>query len=149
MPTSIPVPQIKFGKTKQRSQMCDVFTIDGRLKIIELPVLHNCASDGDHAFILDDNNQYYCEDDKTWHQILDERDAVPLQLRKDSYFADGEHDEQDLKEIRDELFRISSERAQAKEYARANTNDNWDKLKWIFTCVFGSLTVISALVFLT
>jgi len=148
MPATISVPTIKWGKRKERSQMCEVLTVDGRWIDKELPALNNCVDDGHRAFLLDANNQYYCEEDKTWHQILNELDQVPLSLREKSYLSDGKIDDEDLKAVGDDLFKLTSEQAQAEEYRKAKTNDAWNKLMWLFTIVFGALVIIAGMAYL-
>jgi hypothetical protein len=145
---SIPLPTLKFGKRKERSQMCEALTVDGRWVDKEMPALNNCVDDGHRAFLLDADNQYYCPEDGQWHQVLSELDAVPLQLRTTSYLIDGEDDDEDIKKISNDLFMITSEQAQAEQYRIAKQSDSWDKLMWIFTIVFGSFVVICGMVFI-
>src|SRR3972149_9772703 len=142
MPTSVPLPSLKWGKRKERSQMCEFFTVDGRNKDVELPVLNNIADDGLRAYLIDADNLYYDPDDKTWHQLINEVDYEPLQLRVDHPHAEFEN-------IGDNLFRITSEQAQAEQYRKAKLNNAWDKIVTLFAIVFSALVVVAGIVYIT
>jgi len=79
----ISVPSIKWGKRKNRSQMCEIFTDDGRILTVELAVLFGCVDDPERkmGFLLDDENQFVSEDGH-WTQILGERSSIPMCLVK-------------------------------------------------------------------
>ena len=148
MGKTVTLPSVKWGKRKDRSQMCEVFTVDGRWKDVELPALINCVDDGQRGFLLDPANQYYCEEDKTWHQPITEISQVPLSFRVTNDLSDGKSDKSDLKKVSDGIFKITSEQAQAEQYRIANTNSAWNKLMWLFTIVFGSIVIVAGMMFL-
>lgn len=80
---SIPLPVVNWGKRKTRSQMGEVFTIDGRIADIEFPVNRGCMQDDENAngFMINSANLYYNENDKNWTQLIDERDGFPISPR--------------------------------------------------------------------
>jgi len=128
--------------------MCDAFTVDGRWITSEMDVLFNCADDGQRAYLLNGANQYYSEEDKAWHQPISEIDFVPLPLRVKSKLADGFNDEADTKKISDDIFVITSEKAQAEEYTKAEQNSAWNKIMWIISIVCGTLLLICGVIFI-
>lgn len=143
MPSSIPVPQIKLGKIKERSQMCQRYTTDGRIKDVELPVLlQTCADDGVRAYLLDSDNQYYDEKTGTWVQLINEIDYVPLQTRikpeKDDIYND----------IGNTLFKITSEQAQAEQYRLAKQKNNWNRILTLASILIGGLIIVAGIVYI-
>ena len=74
-----------IGKTKTRSQMCEVFTEDGRIIDMEVPVLKGCAADDDKcsAWLLDPSNQVQDESTLTWFQPIGERSTIPMEVIND------------------------------------------------------------------
>src|SRR3990170_2888065 len=103
MPLSIPLPQVKFGKIKKRSQICEILTDDGRWVDRELPVEYSCVvwEEAGLKFLLDPDNQYLAEDG-LWHQILTETSAVPLCPNVANKLQDGKNDEAELKKLGNE-----------------------------------------------
>lgn len=145
-PVNVAIPTLKWGKRKERSQMVEVLTVDGRWVDRELPALFNCAAENETriAFILDPQNQYLAEDNN-WHQLAWENSQIPLTLRETSELNDGKDDGKDLQKIGDQIFRLSSEKAQAEEFEKAKTSDIWNKIVWIISIVCGSMLIIVAL----
>jgi hypothetical protein len=122
---NIPLPRVSFGKRKQRSQMCEVFTDDGRIILVEHEVLRGCVADYQKGmgFILDSDNQMVNEDGY-WSQVLGERCTIPMCMIKPS----------NIKDLRALVNQISHEtRAAAKmaEYEKANKNKFMEKIIWI------------------
>ena len=107
MPTSIPIPHIKFGKRKERSQMCEIFTDDGRWVDKEYPAYSSCVADENTrlAFLLDSANQYRAEDGND-HQLLTEKTSIPLRLRVASKYQNGDNDQEEMKTLRNSIFKM-------------------------------------------
>ncbi len=145
-PTSIVIPTIKWGKRKERSQMFEFLTVDGRWVDKEMPALYNCGVDDvtRTGVIIDPENQYLAEDNN-WHQLVWENSQIPLCLRKSNTLTDGENDKEYLEEISNDIFRQSSERAQAAEFEKAKKNDAWNKVMWMISIVCGSTLLIAAM----
>lgn len=143
---NIPLPTIKFGKRKERSQMCEILTDDGRWVDKELPALYSCVQDEQSglAFLIDPQNQYLSEDN-TWHQLLSEKSQVPICLREKSIFQDGDNDEKELNDISDQLFVLTSEQAQAEQFEKARQSEVWNKILWIVSIICGVMLLLGAM----
>jgi len=143
MPSSIPLPQLKFGKRKERSLVCEVFTDDGRWPNKELPVLNSCADDANvgMSFIIDPDNQFLAEDGN-WHQLVSEKSEIPICLRKESTLQDGKDDEGELKQLGHDIFRVSFKKELAEALENAKQSEAWNKLTWIVSIVCGTVLII-------
>lgn len=146
MPQSIPIPRITLGKRKERSQMCEILTDDGRWIDQELPALYSCVDweDKGISFLLDSNNQYLAEDDN-WHQLLSEKTQVPLCFRQTSIYQDGKDDEKDLKAVSGQLFKLTREDAKAQQFKKAKENEVWNRVVWAISIVCGTMLAIAAM----
>ena len=149
MPSSIPLPQIKFGKRKERSQMCELFTDDGRWVDVELPALNSCVDDEpfSKAYLLDPENQFLAEDNN-WHQLITEKSQIPLSLREQNIYQNGENDEKELEALSNSLFRLTAEQKQAEQFKKAQSTEAWNKFLWIVSIVMGSLILIAGMRYL-
>jgi len=137
----IVIPTLKWGKRKQRSQMFEIFTEDGRIEVPELPVLRACASheSSGQAFILNAGNQYLAEDG-TWHQICGERSCLPAETIETSETTD-----EDLTKLVDQVYDASQEQAKLEEYLRADKSTLVEKLVWIVAIVVTGFVIIAAM----
>lgn len=143
---SIPIPQLKFGKRKVRSQMCVLLTEDGRWDEKEYPVAHGVIEDeqaGLKWLIMPDNQ--YLADDGYWYQILTEMSQVPLCPRNPSFLTDGKNDDKELGEIANELFGITFEDKKTEQFLKAGQSVVWDKIMWIVSIVCGSMIIFAAI----
>jgi len=152
MPTSIPIPQLKWGKKKERSIMALVFTIDGRIRTLEIPVESNCANleypDGSgKGFLIDAENQYEGEDG-LWYQLIDEQDQEPICLRKPHISIGEKEDEQKKKTASDEIFRRAFRQRLMEGMVRAKTTSSQDRMVLIVSIVFGSLLLFAGMNYL-
>jgi len=122
---AIPLPKVTFGKRKKRSQMCEIFTDDGRIVDEELNVLRGCVDDPDRnaAFLIDSDNQFVCEDGQ-WYQILGERSTIPICMIKPTNIKD-------LGELINQIFRETHETAKLQQYENAMKNAWMEKILWI------------------
>lgn len=146
MPTNIAIPSIKFGKRKQRSQMCEVFTEDGRIVDVELDVLRGCINDPitEQAFIIDSDNQYTNESGY-WTQVLGERSTIPICMVKPHKMQDGKNDDEELKGLINQIFHESQEAAKLAQYLKAGKREMWNKLLWIITVPCVTVLLIFAI----
>lgn len=122
---TIPLPKVTLGKRKKRSQMCEIFTDDGRIIDVELDVLRGCVDDPDRnaAFLIDSDNQFVCEDGQ-WHQIIGEHCTLPIRMiTKDK--------ERDLDNLIPQIFRETHETAKLQQYENATKNAWMEKILWI------------------
>jgi len=147
--SSIPIPQIKLGKRKERSQMCEVFTDDGRWKDKELPALNSCVDDESVgiAFLLDPENQYLAEDNN-WHQLITEKSQIPLSLRKQNIYQGGHNDKAELAQLGNDLFKLTAEQKQAERFKNAQASEAWNKFLWIVSIVCGTMVLIAGMRYL-
>jgi len=118
---------IKFGKRKQRSQVCEMFTDDGRLPTVEWDVLRGCIDDAvkGMGFLIDGGNQFL-DEQGSWVQLLGERSIIPICLIKSA-------DETDLKGLKDQIFHESHEEAKVEQYRRAIQSEFMNKILWMIT----------------
>ena len=151
LPTTIPIPRITFGKTKERSLMCIISTQARRIRIKELPVLNSCVYweelNPALKFLIDVDNQYLGPDNN-WYQVYSENSIIPLDLITQNYLKDGQNDEKEKKAIKNRLFKVTSRQTEAEQFKKANENDAWNKLMWIVSIVFGSLVIVAGIVYL-
>jgi len=140
MPT-ITLPSIRWGKRKQRSQMCLVFTDDGRLITIELEVLRGCVNDDAtrQAFLIDAANQYM-GDDRHWYQVLGERSTIPICMLKPT-------EVKNLEDLINQIFHESQESAKLLQYERAGQNSIMDKILWIVAIPCSALLIAFAIIY--
>lgn len=122
---TIPLPKVSFGKRKKRSQMCEIFTDDGRIIGVELDVLRGCVDDPDRnaAFLLDSDNQFVCEDGH-WYQIIGEHSTMPIRMI-------NKGQEQDLNKLIPQIFRETHETSKLQQYENAMKNAWMEKILWI------------------
>jgi len=118
---------IKFGKRKQRSQMNEMFTDDGRLITVEWDVLRGCIDDSikGMGFIIDGENQFM-DEQGNWVQLLGERSIIPICLLKTSHTID-------LEKIKDQIFHESHEESKVEQYKKAARSAFMDKILWMIT----------------
>lgn len=129
---------IKFGKTKQRSQMCEVFTEDGRILTMELEVLRGCADDptSKQAFILDSSNQYVNIEDKTWTQPLWEPSTKPLRMI-------NQDNDEDLEKLIDEIYNETWHNTIHDQYENVKKNEMENKIVWVVSLVCTAAVIIA------
>lgn len=138
VPTNIPIPQIKLGKLKARSQMWEMFTDDGRVIDIELPVLTGCCDDPAHgkAFLLDAENQYTNEQGY-WVQIGADRSLMPLCMIQDTKILGNGNkpgksdDDALLTDLVDQIYHEAKEAKHEALWATISKNTFMDKLIWL------------------
>lgn len=146
MPSSIPLPQIKLGKRKDKTQMGHVSTTDGRVVPEEIPVTSNCAmSDKFTALFLMDDTEQYLGPDGHFYQLWSDKDTIPLMPKSESVKkAKGE---KSIANSKDAIFNLTEDIETYRNLMQAKKNDFGDTLKWIVSIVFGSLVIIAALYF--
>ncbi len=126
--------------------MLDAFTVDGRIVTREYPAYDNYVDDGMRAYLLDGQNQYYFEDDKAWHQVVNEIDYVPLALRVENKYADGKDDKADKQKVRNQLFNLTFRKKEAEQYAKAKQTDNYNRIFTIICVILGTVLLISGII---
>jgi len=139
---------IKLGKRKERSQMCELMTTDGRWTDIELPVSGCLDYEKPRlSFLIDSQNQYLAEDNQ-WHQLLTENSVIPICLRKRSVYQDGENDEKELSELGDQLYEQRYNQAKAEQFEIAKQSESWNKFLWLVSIVCGTMLIVAAMNFI-
>jgi len=116
---------IRLGKRKDRSQMCKIYTDDGRRITHEADVEMGCIVDHGRrkAFLQDVDNQFRSRKDGQWYQILGERSTLPICLLKENTA--------DLKNNMGKIYRACKENAKFQQYIDAKKNELLDKFIWI------------------
>ena len=106
--------------------MCHLYTDDGRLETIELPVLQGSVLDEEKGkgFVLDATNQYFNKEDGQWYQVLWERSSIPLCMINQSSVKD-------LTALIDQIFHQNRQKAEIKQFKRANKNALLDRIIWL------------------
>jgi len=126
MSTTLKLPvrsiTIGVGKHKKRSQMCEMFTDDGRIFPVEFEVLRGCMDDTalGMGFLCDSENQFTNEAGD-WVQLLGERSMVPLCPIRPT-------DSTDLQELRNKIWHETHEDAKVKQYELAANKDRLNKI---------------------
>lgn len=113
---SIPIPRIYLGKRKERSQMCEIHTIDGKIVELELDVVRSCAAkpETNTAYLLDAENQYLNENGD-WTQILWENSLYPV-------CSVIKREEEDTKRLLLQIYREAKAQAKAEQYKKIDQN---------------------------
>ncbi|MCK9571572.1 hypothetical protein M0R72_21660 [Candidatus Pacearchaeota archaeon] len=147
MPGSIPLPQISLGKNKEKSQMCEVVTTDGRLVVDEIPVTANCADSDKRgcAFIIDNSEQYLAEDG-SFHQLVSDKSRLPLMPVSEVELIKKK--EKELDGIADDIFDLTEDMKINEQFANARKNDRGDVIKWVVSIVMGAFVIIAAMQYL-
>ncbi len=117
---------IRLGKKRDRSQMCKIYTDDGRRVTHEGDVEMGCILDHDRrkAFLQDPDNQFRSLKDGQWYQILGERSSIPICLIKPTNVDD-------LKKSFSKIYRACKENAKFQQYIDAKKQGPLDKLIWL------------------
>lgn len=144
IPTSatIPLPKVSLGKTKKRSQLFDIATLDGRVITKEIPALLNCVDEAKsgHAFLIDDANQYLNEDG-VWIQVAGESSAVPMMTRKP-------RDMSQIAETIKKIFKDTKEDAKLAMFVNRGKQATLDKLLWLVGIPTTGFVLIAGLHFI-
>jgi hypothetical protein len=127
-----------IGKVKARSQMCGIYTEDGRKVITELSVLKGCISDDSKlsGWLVDADELVQDEQTGLWIQLLDERSIMPVPA------ITGKAKAKDLKKLVNEIFKdsISVDLVTMNEEARKDKQRTWLML------ILGTPIVLAALI---
>jgi len=144
--TSIPLPSIKFAKKKERSQICEIFTDDGRLADKEEPVANSCAKDDtlEIAWLLVPENQFMAEDGN-WHQLVSEHSQIPICLIKESKLQDGDNDEAELDALSNDLYIVTFWQKMTEGIMKAKRGDALNKMQVIVGMICGTIILIGGL----
>jgi len=134
------------GKRKERSQICEVLTDDGRWIDKEFPALYSCVDDEvtGTAFHLDGEN-LFLDKDGTWHQLLTEKSEIPICLRKQSMYQNGDNDEKELADLGDDIFKIFFDQRIAEALSKADDDSVVNKMIWIVGILCGTALVFGAI----
>ena len=116
-----------FGKLKQRSQMCELFTDDGQIKVVEYDVLKSCVDDPltGVGYLLDADDQFMAKD-RQWYQILYEKSSLPVCL-----IANPTIMEEQLTTVLEQIYTESQEAAKEHQYNIAKKNAWADRITLI------------------
>ena len=142
MPNAIPLPSIKWGKRKDRSQMSESFTEDGRIVSVELDVMRDAAVNDDAklAFLLDAENQFLAEDG-TWRQVLWERTCYPVCMVKPGK-------DPDMKKLLNQIYKESKEIAISDEFKKSGQENKMSGFLWIVSIICATFIIIAGMNFL-
>jgi hypothetical protein len=132
---------VKLGKYRQRSQMCRIYTVDGRVETTELSVSRSCIRIPDIAgFMLSPPNQFRDKQNISW-QLLYESSCIPIDLREDI-------DIKDLTKIIDQIYADNTEEAKRKQFKEAMKSKWLDKIMWIVLMVCITVGIIGLTAYL-
>lgn len=155
MSPSIPIPQVRLGKLKTRSQMWEMFTDDGRIVSLELPVLLSCCDDPAHgkAFLIDTANQY-TDERGYWIQVGADRSLMPVCMIEETKILGtvnepGTHDDDGLlSKLVHQIFHEASESRKELVWLKAGRNTILEKIIWIIAIPCITALVAFALIIL-
>lgn len=139
---AITLPTLKWGKRKERSQMAEVFTEDGRIATYEFDVLQTCIDEPDKgiAFMLDAENQF-SGDGGVWYQILWERTCYPV-----SMIVTGK--DPDLEKLMNQIHSETYDRESELQLNKVNKANKMTPWLWIISIVVSGFIVIAGLRYL-
>ncbi len=137
---TLTLPRIYLGKRKPRSQMCDIHTLDRRIRRIELDVVRSCASDPmqNMAFLLDGGNQYFDTKTKEWIQVLWELSLYPV-------CSVVERDKEETKKLLLQIYREAKKQAKAEQYKKMGQGST-PPLVWIVSIFCATMIIIAGIV---
>lgn len=136
----VTIPTIKWGKRKQRSQMCELFTEDGRIVNIELDVLLSGMIDetSGQAFIIDAINQFVNSEDRNWTQLVWERSCLPPSMISDSQVVD-------LRKLVNQIFVETKKMKKMEQFGKAGKDLMAIRITWIVAIVCTAAVVIAGM----
>ena len=138
----INLPRVRLiGKRKARSQMCEIFTDDGRIVDQELDVIKSCVDDPNlgMGFLLDADDQFQGAD-KQWYQILYEKSMIPV-----SMIGGIVAQQKDLPKLLDQIYDESQEAAKEHQYNLAMKNTWAERITLIVAILCGSAVIMFAI----
>lgn len=147
MPSAIPIPRISLGKRKERSQMSELLTSDGRWLDKEYPAEYRSVVDeeGGSVYLIDEENQYLNEE-SYWVQLMVETSSLPLPLKTGKSL--GSDDEEKVKDklelLGDDLFQLSSKRKTSELFEKMGKDEMWHKIMWLISIPCGTFLIIAA-----
>jgi hypothetical protein len=127
-----------IGKVKTRSQLCRVYTDDGRIVIVEPSVLKACICDDSKmsGWVIDQDNLVQDEDTGLWVQLLDERSMIPVPA------VIGKIQTKDLGAIVDQIFKDSV----AIDFLTMNDKQKRDRQRTWWFVILGTPIILAALI---
>ena len=139
---SISLPTIKWGKRKERSQMAEYFTEDGRIVSPEFDVLQTCIDDPEAgiAFMLDAENQFQGEDG-IWYQVLWERTCYPV-----SMIVSGK--DPDLEKLMNQIHAETYDRESELQFNKANQANKMTPILWIVSIAVSAFIIVAGMRYL-
>ena len=139
---SIALPTIKWGKRKERSQMAEYFTEDGRIVTPEFDVLQTCIDDPEAgiAFMLDAENQLQGEDG-SWYQVLWERTCYPV-----SMIISGK--DPDLEKLMNQIHAETYDRESELQFTKANQANKMTPILWIVSIAVSAFIIVAGMRYL-
>jgi hypothetical protein len=127
-----------IGKVKARSQLCRVYTEDGRIVIIEASVLKACIADDQKvsAWVIDADNQVQDEEHGQWYQLIDERSMMPVPA------VNGEDKTKDQVSLLRNIFKESW----VVDLITMNDEQKRDKQRTWWFVILGTPIILAALI---
>ena len=134
------------GKKKERSEVCEVLTDDGRWVNREMSALYSCVDDEGTgaAFIIDGENQYYDPEDGCWHQLIHEKSEIPICMRKQNALQDGNGDETERAKLGDKIFVTAFGQRISEAIEAAHESEMMNKAVMIVSIICGTILIFFA-----
>lgn len=138
---NIPLPQIRFGKTKEYSVMCKIRTMAGKVEIREFGLKRGNVYDEEakRAFYINPDSQYK-DEDGNWYQILDEKSAIPYSFKQKALFNPEE-----LTRQGETSFRVGFNQAVLESVEDIKKSEVLDKFFKIVIVISATILVIVGL----
>ncbi len=127
-----------IGKVKTRSQLCRIYTSDGRIVFAEPSVLKACISDDAKmsGWVIDQDNLIQDEETGLWCQLLDEQSMLPVPA------VTGKTQVKDLGALVDQIFKDSV----AIDFLTMNDQQKKDRQRTWWFVIFGTPILLAALI---
>lgn len=127
-----------IGKVKARSQLCRIYTDDGRIVVVEPSVLKGCISDDAKmsGWVIDQDNLIQDEDTGLWVQLLDESSMLPIPA------VTGKVQTKDLGARVDQIFKDSI----AIDLLTMNDQQKRDRQRTWWFVILGTPILLAALI---
>jgi len=139
MPVNVSInTKTLIGKVKTRSQLCRVYTEDGRIVITEPGVLKALINEDSKisAWVIDADNQVQDEDTLQWYQLLDERAMMPVPC------VTGEDKIKDQEKLLRSIFHESW----ITDLITMNDDQKRDKQRTWWFVILGTPIILAALI---
>lgn len=137
--SSIPIPQINFGRVKAKTQMVLLITNYGEVVRREMETFLQTVIDhkSKKAYLMDWEEQMLGEDGQMY-QVIYEKSCLPV-----CFTDEPETKEEQLETVLNNIFEESFQMKINTDLENAGKNLIWDKITLIISLVCGTILVVA------